>query len=125
MPKRRTWMPPALVERLPPIWQLPSAPRLSGKKRSAASAAFWMFCRMQPASTVIVKSSASRLRTAFMRSSDSRMQRASSGRGTEPPTRPVLPPCGTTAMPASEQIRMQAETSAVDAGRATSSAGPR
>jgi hypothetical protein len=27
-------MPPALAERLPPIWQLPSAARLSGKSRS-------------------------------------------------------------------------------------------
>jgi hypothetical protein len=30
-------MPPALVDRLPPIWQLPSAPRLSGNRRSAAA----------------------------------------------------------------------------------------
>ena len=28
-----TWVPPALVERLPPIWQLPSAARLSGNSR--------------------------------------------------------------------------------------------
>ena len=32
-------MPPALVERLPPIWQLPSEASESGKSRSASSAA--------------------------------------------------------------------------------------
>ena len=73
----------------------------------------------------IVKSSASRRRTAFIRSSDSRMQRVSPVRGTDPPTRPVLPPCGTTAIPACAQTRMQSATSAVVAGRATSMAGPR
>src|SRR5208282_126504 len=43
-------MPPALVDRLPPIWQLPSAPRLNGNSRLASAAACCRSARMQPAS---------------------------------------------------------------------------
>src|SRR5271166_4982125 len=56
-------MPPALVDKLPPIWQLPSAPRLSGNSRSTAAAASCKWARMQPASTVIVKLTGSIART--------------------------------------------------------------
>src|SRR6516165_8646793 len=87
-------MPPALVDRLPPIWQLPSAPRLNGNSRSASAAACCRSARMQPASTVIVKLTGSIARIRFMRPSARTTLCLSSG-GTPPPTRPVLPPCGT------------------------------
>ena len=117
-------MPPALVERLPPIWQLPSAPRLSGNSRSAAAAAWCRSARMQPASTVIVKLVGSMARMRFIRPSATTMLSRSSG-GTPPPTSPVLPPCGTIANPAAAQIRTTAATSAVEAGRTTSRVAPR
>ena len=44
--------------------------------------------------------------------------------GTPPPTRPVLPPCGTTLAPWAAQARTTAATSAVLAGRTTASARP-
>ena len=44
--------------------------------------------------------------------------------GTEPPHSPVLPPWGTMAMPACAHRRTTADTSAVDPGRTTQTAGP-
>ena len=45
--------------------------------------------------------------------------------GTPPPTRPVLPPCGTTGTPAAAQARTTAATSAVVRGRTAARASPR
>src|SRR5260221_481106 len=42
--------------------------------------------------------------------------------GTEPPPRPVFPPCGTTATPSRAQSAITRATSAVLAGRTTHSA---
>src|SRR5215831_9463314 len=109
-------MPPALVDRLPPIWQLPSAPRLSGNSRSTSAAASCSCARMHPASTVIVKLTGSIARIRFMRPSATTMLSPSS-EGTPPPTRPVFPPCGTIGSLDLAQIRTTSATSAVDAGR--------
>ena len=49
---------------------------------------------------------------------------SATSRGTEPPTSPVLPPCGMTAAPAAAQARTTAITSSVEAGRTTASASP-
>src|SRR5580704_6590385 len=114
----------ALVDKLPPIWQLPSAPRLSGNKRSASAAAWCKCASTQPASTVIVKLRGSIARMRFMRPRARTMLVPSSG-GTPPPTRPVFPPCGTIGSLASAQIRTTAATSSVDAGRTTSRVAPR
>ena len=59
----------------------------------------------------------------FMRDSDSTISRRAPV-GTEPPHRPVLPPCGTIATPASAHRRTTADTSAVVAGRTTPTAAP-
>jgi hypothetical protein len=45
--------------------------------------------------------------------------------GTPPPTRPVLPPWGTTGTPSSAQTRMTSATSAVLPGSTTSGVLPR
>lgn len=54
-----------------------------------------------------------------------RFNTTSSKTGTLPPTRPVLPPCGTTASPRLWQWRITADTSAVVFGRSTAPAVPR
>ncbi len=59
----------------------------------------------------------------FMRASDSTISRCLPV-GTDAPERPVLPPCGTIAMPASAHRRTTADTSAVVAGRTTPRAAP-
>ena len=41
-----------------------------------------------------------------------------------PPVRPVLPPCGTMATPASAQMRTMAATSSVLLGRRTAGTAP-
>ncbi len=47
------------------------------------------------------------------------------GGGTEPPTSPVLPPCGTTAARCRAQHRITSATWAAEAGRTTQLAVPR
>ena len=49
---------------------------------------------------------------------------ASPASGTPPPTRPVLPPWGTTAKPALAQTARVAATSAVEPGRTTTGVAP-
>ena len=73
---------------------------------------------MQPASTVMVRLSRSMARTTFMRVrlSTTCVPLPS---GVLPTDRPVLPPCGTIATPASAQARTTAATSAVEPGRTT------
>src|SRR3989449_10111260 len=116
-------MPPALVERLPPIWQLPSAASESGNSRPASSAARCTLASTQPASTVIVSLRRSRPRTRFILASASTISRRFPV-GTEPPERPVLPPCGTIASSCSAQSATTRATSAVLPGRTTHSADP-
>ena len=44
--------------------------------------------------------------------------------GTPPPTRPVVPPCGTMGTPAARQALTISETSCVEPGRTSASASP-
>src|SRR6056297_1529658 len=118
LPNFSTLTPPALVEMLPPIMQEPCAPKLSGKKQPASLAACWTFCRITPASTVMVMPSASICHTRFIRSSD-KTRVVLFGQGVAPPQRPVCPPCGTIPMPCSLQYLTMAETSSTDEGLAT------
>ena len=64
-------MPPALVDRLPPIVQLPSDASDSGNWSPAAAAASCTAASGRPASTVIVALAASSARTRVIRASDS------------------------------------------------------
>ena len=98
--------------------QLPSAPRLSGKKRSAACAAAWMWASSTPASQVRVLLSGSTARMAFMRTV-LRITCAPLPSGVAPPLMPVLPPCVTTGVRVSWQMRITAAVCAVSAGRTT------
>src|SRR5207237_566446 len=109
-------MPPALVERLPPIWQLPSAASESGNRRPTSSAACCTLASTQPASTVMVSFRRSMLRMRFMRPSASTISRRLPV-GTEPPDRPVLPPWGTIATSCSAASATTRATCAVLAGR--------
>jgi len=79
---------------------------------------------MQPASTVMVRLSVSTLRTAFMRVRLSTIC-VPDASGVEPTASPVLPPCGTMAVPAAAQALTTAATSGVLAGRTTARALPR
>ncbi len=81
---------------LPPIWHEPSAPRLSGNRRSAVSAAFWISFSTTPASTVMVSSMVSSARMRFMREVET-ITSLLSPCGWLPPVSPVLPPWGTMA----------------------------
>ncbi|MNT47237.1 hypothetical protein D3C72_1839350 [compost metagenome] len=78
---------------------------------------------MQPASTVIVRLSLSSARTVFMRPrfSTTCVPEVS---GVDPTTRPVLPPCGTMAVPLAAQALTTAATSSVEPGRTTARALP-
>ena len=67
LPKRSTAWPPALVDRLPPIVQLPSAASDSGNMRPSSAAACWTAASGTPASTVSVAFAASTARTRFIR----------------------------------------------------------
>ena len=96
LPKRSTAVPPALVDRLPPMVQLPSDASDNGKRRPAAAAASCVAASVTPASTVIVALAVSSARTASMRvSATTTWSRASIG--VAPPHMPVLPPCVTIA----------------------------
>ena len=104
--------------------QLPSAPRLSGKKRRASCAACCTFARTTPASTVTVLPIASSARMRFIRVSESTIARPELS-GVAPPDMLVLPPCGTTGTPCRVQSRITAATSSVEPGLTTARAAPR
>ncbi len=88
-------VPPALVDRLPPIVQLPSAASDSGNSMPASAAACWTAASVTPASAVTVAFARS---SARMARSCARATTRSHGR-THPAsprrTCPVLPPWGT------------------------------
>jgi hypothetical protein len=111
-----------LVARLPPIWQEPSEPMLKGNSRSISSAAFCTPASVMPASTTMELPRGSRLRMAFMRP---RLTTTSWPKGICAPVRPVLPPCGTMAVPVSFASARMRETSSVEPGRSTSGVLPR
>ena len=114
-------MPPALVERLPPMVQLPSAPSDSGNRRSTSEARCWATCSTTPASQVMVLEAVSSSRIL----SNRRIEMTTSPLcGVCPPTRPVLPPCGTSAILCTVASWQIAETSAVEPGRSTSGEHP-
>ena len=97
---------------------------LKGNKNPAPSQVSCTLCKMQPASTVIVKLALSRARTRFMRC---RLKTTwvPVASGVEPTTMPVLPPCGTMLTRAAAQAFTTKATSCVLAGRTTASALPR
>jgi hypothetical protein len=117
-------VPPAFVDRLPPIVQLPSDASDSGNSipRSAAAACAW--ASVAPASIVIVAFATSSSRTRFMRESDNTIASPALP-GVAAPHRLVLPPCGTIGTPFSAQSRTTTATCSGDAGRTTASAAPR
>lgn len=103
--------------------QLPSAPRLSGKKRPAASAACCTRASTAPASTVIVLPTGSILRMRLSRASDNTIALPVPS-GVAPPDMLVFPPWGTTGTPWLAQSRITAATSSVEPGRTTARAAP-
>ena len=122
-PYRSTCTPPALVDRLPPIWQLPSDASDNGKSRSMFAAASCTAASVQPASTTRVLLAASDSRMRFRRP---RLMTTSSppARGVAPPHKPVLPPCGTIGTPAAWQRATSSESSGAEPGRRTARARP-
>ncbi|MEY9193578.1 hypothetical protein ABH987_007206 [Bradyrhizobium ottawaense] len=101
--------------------QLPSAPSESGNSRSTSDAFACAICSTTPASTVMVLEAVSTSRILSSRRSDTTTSPLC---GVCPPTSPVLPPCGTSAILCSEASLQIAETSAVEPGRSTSGERP-
>ena len=95
---RRRWS-----QGLPPIVQLPSAARLRANIRPCAVASSCTVCRTQPASAARVRLLRSTVRMRFMRASEQTSTWRPLSSGTEPPTRPVLPPCATRLAPCARQ----------------------
>ena len=75
--------------------QLPSAPSDSGNNRSTAAAASCALANTTPASQVIAFEAGSTSRILSSRVSE---RISSPSKGICPPTRPVLPPCGTSGV---------------------------
>mmetsp|Transcript_74587 Transcript_74587/g.242216 ORF Transcript_74587/g.242216 Transcript_74587/m.242216 type:complete len:221 (+) Transcript_74587:1357-2019(+) len=91
--------------------------------RKPSSARWWSTCsRTQPASQVMMPVYSSTSRTLFILFVE---MTTSSNTGTEPPTRPVLPPCGQTAIFRLWQCAMIFESCSVVLGRSTTLARPR
>ena len=101
--------------------QLPSAPSESGNSRSAAAAASCAFCSTTPDSQVMVFDDGSISRILSSRVSEIS---SSPSNGIWPPTRPVLPPCGTTAVRVSLASLRIATTSATEPGRSSMAVRP-
>ena len=115
-----TRLPPALVPILPPIWHEPRAPRSSGTKKPASSAARWITSRGVPARTVIVADAGSISSIPAKRSNEIAIQ---PGSGCAPPASPVMPPCGTTGTPWRAQIAMASANPCGSFGRTTPEGG--
>ena len=117
-PYRSTCTPPAFVAIVPPTVALSRAPR-STPYSQPARARVGLHSRRASTPAPAVTCAARRRRPV-------RARRAAAGRatispcsGTDPPTSPVLPPCGTTATRAALQMRSTAATSATAPGRTT------
>ena len=126
-PWRSTWMPPALVAIMPPMVAESRAPRSTpNPKPGRAGMGLERRRGSRPHRPSPLRP---RRRPARGRAAGASRSRPAGGpasaRGTDPPTSPVLPPCGITAAPAAAQARSTATTSSVDAGRTTASASPR
>ena len=98
------------------------APRSRGMVKPRAATCCWSVSRTQPASHVRLPAVSSSDKMRLMRESDST---TSSPMGTLPPTRPVLPPCGTTGSRRAWQCARMRETSCVLPGRSASALWPR
>ena len=122
-PWRSTWPPPAFVETRPPIVAEPLPPSVRGKRKPETAAASCRLCRTTPASQVTWRVTASRLRTAFIRRSESNSAAPDSS-GVAPPDMPLLPPWGTIGTWWLAQSRTSALTSSVLAGEAIAQARP-
>ena len=113
----------ALALTLTPTLSLTTlAPRSRGMVKPHAATCCWSVSRTQPASHVRLPAVSSSDKMRLMRESDST---TSSPMGTLPPTRPVLPPCGTTGSRRAWQCARMRETSCVLPGRSASALWPR
>src|SRR5437879_11954293 len=110
---------------VPPIWQEPSAPRLTAYRRPASAAAGGTAARTQPASTSMELLAASTPRTLRMRARLTMTGGDPWASGTAPPHRLVLPPCGRIGTPCATHRRTTAATCGVLDGSTTQAAGPR
>ena len=113
--------PPALVATIPPTVAESRAARSTPKASPAGAAALSTAARVAPAPAVNWPAATS---TGSMAARRRRLTTTSPWSGTPPPTRPVLPPWGTTGRPASCRRAMTAATSAVLPGRTTAAAFP-
>mmetsp|Transcript_60322 Transcript_60322/g.142121 ORF Transcript_60322/g.142121 Transcript_60322/m.142121 type:complete len:214 (+) Transcript_60322:842-1483(+) len=120
-PYRTSLSPPAFVATLPPIWQLPFAPRSSGTMKPFSARCESKLWRMHPAPQTTTASCALNDSISLRRLVDSTI---SSWTGTLPPTSPVFPPCGTTAIRLSLQYRKIADTCSVFFGFSATCAAP-
>ena len=113
----------ALALTLTPTLSLTTlAPRSRGMVKRRAATCCWSVSRTQPASHVRLPAVSSSDKMRLIRESDST---TSSPMGTLPPTRPVLPPCGTTGSRRAWQCARMRETSCVLPGRSASALWPR
>ena len=128
-PYLTTLGPPALVATFPPMRQEPRAPRSRGTARPASEARASKSARIVPAgaeSVIAVVSATTSfsllgLLALLAFSMSLPVDRiTSSAMGTPPPTRPVFPPCGTTARRRELRCASVAEASRVVAGNKTS-----
>src|SRR5580693_7238968 len=119
-------IPPALVAIVPPTVADSREARFTPYARPAAAACARNSAIVTPAPAVTWAASLSTGPSSRSRRVDSTTAARPrlAGGGTDPPTRPVLPPCGTTAAPCSAQARSTAATWAVDPGRTAHSASP-
>ena len=122
VPKRTTRDPPALVATAPPTVAESRLAKSTGVSRPAARACSRQRDSVTPAPAVTCMAPVS----TGPRSSRRRVESTTIGRsrGTLPPTRPVLPPCGTSGAPALAHAATTAAVSAVSPGRTTSATSP-
>src|SRR5581483_1688836 len=113
--------PPALVATIPPTVAESRAARSTPKASPAPAAAASTAASVAPAPAVTWPAATS---TASIEDSRRRLSTTSPCRGTPPPTRPVLPPWGTTGRPAVDSAAMTAAASSVLPGRTTAAARP-
>ena len=111
-------MPPALVAMLPPMVHEPREPKSTGYSSPWPRAVSCTDCNTAPASTVSVRSTASKPSTRFIRC---RLTTSSPLAATAPPESPVRPPEGTSAVRLPLAQRTSACTCSTLAGSAIAS----
>ena len=125
MPWAMTWIPPALVATVPPMVAESRAARSTPYRQPASTAWRCNSPKVAPAPTVTCPESSSTSPSSVSRNSEM----ITGGwpplaAGTDPPTRPVLPPWGKTGTPAAAQARKTWEISSTEPGRTTARHGP-